>query len=325
MGDLVIPDVSEFQGAVNHVALVGDLRARWGAAIVIARINYGNSKVDGQADANVDGLREAGADALGWYCYLIGSDDPATDADVFGRVLVAHGGLKSNEFVVCDDEEGSGDQSSRVNAFLDGVDAVLRENQTQDMWYSGLNFVLTHNLEAARGHRWIAAYNTSEPTVAHDLWQFTNSMSFAGVGNCDASIFHGSINDFLSLIGAKSMGIASAASDGDLVALHHLIQDALFGIIDPSGQQAFIDTVKGGTALNAIWDGWAAMPQSQAYTAAKQQLIAVEGAVAHLQSAAPATPGAVDATELQKVLGKLAADQQQVLADLQAAASDPQL
>ena len=323
MGDLVIPDISEYQGAVNHQALVTDLRSRYGAAIVITRVNYGNTKVDAWADANIDGLRAARPDALGMYTYLIGSDQPAADAGVLGRVLAAHGGLRPNEFIVCDVEEGSGDQSSRVDAFLSAADAALRANASKNVWYSGLNFALTHNLVAAHGHRWVAAYGSAEPPLTHDLWQFSDATHFAGVNEpCDASVFHGSLDNFLALIGARSMGIASAASDGDLVVFHHLIQDALFGVIDPSGQQAFLDAVKAGTPMNTIWDGWAALPQSQSYVAAKQQLVSVEGTVAHLQ--ATGAPG-VDSAELQQVLTKLAADQQQVLTDLQAAAGDPKL
>lgn len=206
MSDLTIPDISEWQSSVGHAALVAGLRASYGAAVVIARINYGNSKVDAHADQNIDGLRAAQADALGWYCYLVGSDDPSVDADVFSRVLLAHGGLRRNEFVVCDDEEGSGDQSARVNAFFARVDSNLQATGSQDMWYSGLNFAMSHNLEAAHGRRWIAAYGSSEPTVPHDLWQFTNANSFPGIsGTCDASVFHGSGADFLRLIGAAPL------------------------------------------------------------------------------------------------------------------------
>ena len=174
---------------------------------MIARINYGLVKVDNYADANVDGLRGAGADALGWYTYLIAGQDPAQQADILVRVIRAHGGLRQNEFVVCDVEEGSGDQSSRVNAYLDEVDSGLQmpSPEGQEWWYSGLNFAINHNLAAARGHRWIAAYGQSEPAFAHDLWQFTNAYQFSGIaGPSDASVYHGSGQDFLALIGVPS-------------------------------------------------------------------------------------------------------------------------
>lgn len=206
MPDLVIPDDSQFQGTINWPTLADHLRRTYGGAAAITRVNYGAVAVDTFADRNIDGARAAGFDVLGWYCYLRAGDDPVAAANVFGRVLQAHGGLRPNEFVDCDDEEGSGDQAGRVNAFLDRVDAILREKPEQDAWYSGLNFAVVHNLAAARGHRWIAAYGAPEPSAPHDLWQFTDAMAFPGIsGPCDASVFHGSIDDLRRLIGASGV------------------------------------------------------------------------------------------------------------------------
>lgn len=193
MPDLNIPDVSEFQGIIDW--------PNFGAEAVIVRINYGNAKVDDQADRNIDGARQR-CRVRGWYTYLIAGDDPVVDADVLARVIKAHGGLQPNEFIVCDDEEGAGDQSSRVDSFLNEVDAQLKATDAEDFWYSGLNFSIAHNLSAAKGHRWIAAYGQGEPTVSHDLWQFTDAGSVAGVsGNVDMSVFHGDIDQLIALIG----------------------------------------------------------------------------------------------------------------------------
>lgn len=196
MSDLLIPDVSEFQGVINW--------PNFGAQAVIVRVNYGNVKVDGEADRNIDGARSK-CEVRGWYTYLTAGEDPVAQADVLVRVINAHGGLKPNEFVVCDDEEGSGDQSSRVTAFLNEVDAQFKASDAIDVWYSGLNFSVAHNLDAAKGHRWIAAYGQSEPTAPHDLWQFTDAGSVAGVsGNVDMSVFHGTIDQLAALIGGST-------------------------------------------------------------------------------------------------------------------------
>lgn len=196
MTDLLIPDVSEFQGVIDWPHL--------GTDVAIVRLCYGDLHVDTYADSNIVGARSRCA-ARGWYAYLIGGRDPAPQADVFCRVLLAHGGLQTAEFVVVDDEEGSGDQSGRANAFLARCDTVLRTDRPgqQDWWYSGLNFALTHNLPAARGHRWVAAYQAGEPaSVAHDLWQFTDAANVTGIrGPVDCSVFHGPVGDFLALIG----------------------------------------------------------------------------------------------------------------------------
>lgn len=211
MTDTLIPDISEFQGDVDW--------PNFGAPIVICRINYGNSKVDAKADRNIDGARSK-CIARGWYSYLIQDQDPVAQADVMVRVLKAHGGLRPNEFIVCDDEEGAGDQSPRVNAFLNEVNSQLKT--TEDFWYSGLNFSIAHNLAAANGRRWIAAYGVPEPTVPHDLWQFTSSSSIAGVnGSVDMSVFHGDVDQFLSLIGGK--GALMALTDTQQQAMYESI------------------------------------------------------------------------------------------------------
>lgn len=255
MSDIRIPDIAEFQGLVDHPALVAGLRQAYGAAIVIARVNYGNTAIDQQADRNIDGLRAAGTDAIGWYCYLISSQDPVAQADTFCRVLQAHGGLRRNELVVCDDEEGSGDQSSRVDAFLARVDAVLQADTAQDAWYSGLNFAQVHNLPAANGHRWIAAYQDAEPTsVAHDLWQFTDAMSFPGIANpCDASVFHGTLSDFLALIGAGGTFMSGPLDDP--AQQEALADDALrVRSILTDGIQSAHDWAAGTTVQRPEWN-----------------------------------------------------------------------
>ena len=98
MSDIFIPDVSEFQGLIDW--------SNFGSDAAIVRINYGNSKVDAQADRNIDGARSRCL-WRGWYTYLIAGQDPVVQADVLVKVLQAHGGLKPNEAVICDDEEGT--------------------------------------------------------------------------------------------------------------------------------------------------------------------------------------------------------------------------
>lgn len=196
----LVYDVSEFQ------------RIDWatfGGQAVIVRLSYGDLHVDLQADANIEGARRR-CPWRGWYGYLIGGRDPIAQARVFCAVLQAHGGLLPGEVVACDDEEGAGDQAGRVAAFLDFCDQALRipNPAGEDWWYSGLNFALAHNLPAARGHRWIAAYQAAEPTaIPHELWQATDVAHVVGVaGPLDCSIFHGSLDELMA-IGGGGMNI----------------------------------------------------------------------------------------------------------------------
>jgi hypothetical protein len=205
MSSLIIADVSEFQGQINWPG--------YGSDIAIVRICYGDLHVDRQADRNIEGARSR-CRACGWYCYLVAGRDPVAQANTFSKVLLAHGSLKPNEFIVVDDEESSGaDEVNRIDAFLERCDASL--NSKSDWWYSGLNFEIAHNLSVAKGHRWIAAYGVSEPLTNHDLWQFTSTGTIAGInGNVDLSIYHGSVDDFISLIGGVTKGTNNIMSGG---------------------------------------------------------------------------------------------------------------
>ena len=46
---------------------------------------------------------------------------------------------------------------------------------------------------------WVAAYSTREPDPPHQLWQFTDAFYVPGVGTCDCSVFHGSIDELAAL------------------------------------------------------------------------------------------------------------------------------
>jgi hypothetical protein len=304
--DLVIPDVSEWQGPIDHRVLVDGLRATYGGAVIIVRINFGTVKVDLLADINIDGLRTAGADALGWYCYLLAEDDPVAAARILCRVLQAHGGLRVGEIIVVDDEEGVGDQSGRVDAFLSACDEVLQipNPSGEDWWYSGLNFAVVHNLAVARGRRWLAAYGQGEPTVPHDLWQFTDTQQFAGIsGPCDASVFHGSISDFRSLIGGLDMATL----------------DQIWVQLDPS-TTGFAGTVLNGNSpwqvglsaqvaalLSAQGVENAAIAALAANAAARDQVAAVKSELDQVQAAIAAASGGLlpAPPDLSKVYAEL--------------------
>lgn len=193
--DLVFADVSEYQGAVDWAAY-----AAGGYPAAVARVSYGTTHVDLQADRNIDGMR-ASLPCRGFYGYLVASEDPAAQAAVFCRVLAAHGGLKPGEFVAVDVEEGSGNQEPRAAAWLAAVNQTLHVTAQQDVEYSGLDFVATHGGWVPGVTRWVAAYQTVEPQVDQTLWQCTDAHSFPGItGLCDASVFNGTVDDLLALV-----------------------------------------------------------------------------------------------------------------------------
>lgn len=197
--DLLLADVSEWQGIINWVA--------YPSLAAIVRLNYGSQWPDLQCARNIAGAR-ARCRVRGWYTYLVAGQAPEPQADLLVHILQEHGGLLEGEFVVCDDEEGDGDQAPRVDAFLNRVHAALNESAGQDWVYAGLYFARTHLGHLSGRHRWLAAYGSSEMGDQHDLWQFTSSASVAGIaGKVDCSIYHGTIDQLLSLVGGDMAGL----------------------------------------------------------------------------------------------------------------------
>lgn len=169
---------------------------------MIVRAAYG-TKTDLHWSANA-----AGASTLSWwgaYQYLPAGTDPAAAAAAFTKLLAG----RTPNVVVLDLEEGSGDQGPRQRAWLAAMHA-------QTEWtYSGLYFARSHGLT---GVQWIAAYQqSSEPTAPHELWQYTGGgYRCPGIaGGIDASIFHGTLDDLITLTGGT---VALPQSDLDAIS-----------------------------------------------------------------------------------------------------------
>lgn len=189
MSDLVIPDLSEFQGTVDWHTLVS---SAYPAAIIRA---HNGSRADHQWAANRAGAHANGIKALGIYQYLQASHDAAAQAVALCDLI---GTLKPGEWAICDLEEGTGDQSARAHAWYSTVAGRLHNASSEEL-YSGDYFYGAHHLSAAGFSRiWLAAYSSSEPSAVHELWQFTDARHFPGVsGSNDASIFHGTVAQLL--------------------------------------------------------------------------------------------------------------------------------
>lgn len=192
MTDLVIPDLSEFQGTVDWRTLVS---GGYPAAIIRA---HNGSRADYQWAANRAGAHTNGIKALGIYQYLQASHDAAVQAVALCDLI---GTLKPGEWAICDLEEGTGDQSARAHAWYTTV-ATRLHNAASEELYSGDYFYGAHHLSVAGFSRiWLAAYSSTEPSAAHELWQFTDARHFPGVaGSNDASVFHGTVAQLLAHI-----------------------------------------------------------------------------------------------------------------------------
>lgn len=201
---LTVPDVSEFQGAIDWNKLAT------AAPAVIVRAHNG-WRMD-----NYWQLNAAGAARAQWwaaYQYLPASVDPVTARHEFETLVDP----MHPHAVILDLEEGTGDQSSRA-------DAWLAAGSGAEWVYSGLFFMRTHLSHMAAGvHRWIAAYQATEPSDAHVMWQYTDKQSFPGIAHpCDASVFHGTVADLLSL---TDPGVDMPLTSADLPILKEAITD----------------------------------------------------------------------------------------------------
>jgi GH25 family lysozyme M1 (1,4-beta-N-acetylmuramidase) len=186
--DIRMADVSEWQSNVDATAYLNA-----GYKCIIAR-TYSGYRLDKTMPGRRDYLRGFDFTALGWYAYLAQDVDAKTQARAF---IDSVGTLKANEWPILDVEEGSGSQTVRSEAWFEIVDewagfpATLYASQYffRDQ-LSGCSYWGDRPL-------WMAAYSSAEPSDPHDLWQYSDSYSFAGIGSCDGNLAHVGADDFL--------------------------------------------------------------------------------------------------------------------------------
>lgn len=173
--------------------------------VIIMRATYSITHIDLAYARSMKRAREAGLH-VGHYAYMVANVDAAAQGHFFAHVVAATRGFNVGDSIWCDDEEGSGNQSPRVQAFLKAAhDALQSVPKEAEGAYSGAAFWQAHLGSLPTGvNRWVAAYGQSDPHLpSEDLWQFTDNQNVPGVaGPCDASIYKGTLSQFLSMIGA---------------------------------------------------------------------------------------------------------------------------
>ena len=183
---VLLADISEFQPDINDGTYL-----LWSKAVII-RAAYG-ARHDDRAwygGQRRDLLHAGGARFTGIYQYIVAGQDPVTQARELVRLV---GALRPGEKIIGDIEEGAGNQARRRDLWA----AAITHGLGDDPWiYSGLNYAAAHGLAPAE---WVAAYQPAEPAAPHRLWQFTDSFQVPGVGRCDCSVFHGTIDQLAAL------------------------------------------------------------------------------------------------------------------------------
>jgi hypothetical protein len=184
---VLLADVSEFQADLADAVYL-----RWSKAVVI-RAAYGSQHDDkawygGQRRQL---LHAGGARFIGIYQYLVAGQDGAAQADALHRLV---GALRPGEVLIADFEEG---QHAMLTAWYNRMILLYGTGIRPYLWtYSGLFFA---EANGAAPVEWVAAYGQAEPAVPHKLWQFTSSFPVPGVGRCDCSVFHGTIDQLAAL------------------------------------------------------------------------------------------------------------------------------
>lgn len=182
---VVIADYSEFQGVVHPN----------NQQVVIIRAHNG-WRADNDWAANRQAAHDAGCKAVGIYQYLPQSVDAATASNELCALV---GTLASNEWLICDLEEGSGNEQPRWQAW----DTAAKGHFNRLNWlYSGAAFSTAHDLHPD----WVAAYQWSEPTGNFKLWQNTDNYPWPW-SKGDASIFNGTIGQFLAEAGVTNEAV----------------------------------------------------------------------------------------------------------------------
>jgi hypothetical protein len=183
----LLADVSEFQPDVADSTYL-----KWSKAIVI-RALYGDAHDDAAwyGGARRALLHSGGARFLGIYSYLVGSQSGAAQAQAFHKLV---GGILPGEVFIADFEEGS---HAVLTEWYNAMISLYGKGIAPFLWtYTGLVF---GEATGALPVQWLADYTSREPSSPHKLWQFSSSYSVPGVGSCDASVFHGSIDQLAAL------------------------------------------------------------------------------------------------------------------------------
>ena len=203
---VLMADISEFQPEVTD-----RLYAAWSKAIII-RAAYGSQHDDRAwyGGQRRDQLHQYGIRFIGIYQYIVAGQDPARQAAALVNLV---GSLRPGEKIIADIEEGSGNLADTWRIWSAEVAGALGGVPWR---YSGLNFAAAHGLAPVD---WVAAYQSTEPSAAHKLWQFTDAFQVPGVGTCDCSVYRGTIDQLAALAYQPALPRPQAAQEDDMIVL----------------------------------------------------------------------------------------------------------
>jgi Glycosyl hydrolases family 25 len=223
----LLADVSEWNPDIADATYL-----RWSRAIVV-RALYGDAHDDAAwyGGTRRAALHAGGARFVGCYQYLVAGQDGAAQARAFHQLV---GAIQPGEVFIADFEEGA---HALLTAWYNEMLTLYGDGIGPYLWtYTGLNF---GEANGALPVQWLADYTSAEPTSPHKLWQFTDSYQVPGVGTCDCSVFHGSIDELAALAYQAPKGWTFPAPTG-----LHVVKQTRVGytfawdaVTGPSGQK----------------------------------------------------------------------------------------
>lgn len=210
MTQIIVPDISRWQGTVNFDLLKRDVPA----VIIKAGGGDGGLYKDGQFDRNKSEARRVGLPA--WFYFYKGNQGARAEAEYFVSIV---GDIQPGEALVLDDEnEGkvnvayAADFADRIKE-LTGRTIVVYSNQAR---FQGVDLAGIRNKNIGG---WVAKYGVNDGTLAGGgaapgvdgisviAWQYTSRAVLAAItGNTvDMSVFYGDINAFKAYGGTNAV------------------------------------------------------------------------------------------------------------------------
>lgn len=206
MGNLIGPDVSHHQGAVDWNQI--------GANCVFGfcKATEGRTFNDRLMAPNRQGMKDAGLILRGLYHFARpGNNAAAAEADHFCDV-VDH--LESGEVAVLDLESTHLDREATGQWARDWMSAVGERLNANPWLYSFGPFLNAMDTSGLQQHPlWIARYGANNGSIPSTrphtdrwpnftMWQFTSEGRQAGIsGRCDLSLFEGTEEELVRLVG----------------------------------------------------------------------------------------------------------------------------
>jgi len=198
MSDTFFADISNFQPSVN-LPLYRETNAK-----ISEQVNWGTQITD--PNGRMAEIRSLNFTVVLWYMGLMPNQDIAAQVATFVSTL---GPLLPGEAVVIDWESTGNLQPPTVTQRDQAAQLIAQHYGFNVKWvgvYGPASLLQQH---PTLGWQWVASYETTEPTIPHVMWQFTNGqyhsnpygpINFPGIGYCDGSVFHGTDAQLAALV-----------------------------------------------------------------------------------------------------------------------------